>query len=81
MSQKVMSHNLPDDPDPPHAMAIAMEWVSRITVVGLEMVLPGVAGQWLDQRYGTSFLALLGFAIGLTLALWHLIIMTQPKKK
>jgi hypothetical protein len=29
------------------------------------MVLPGLGGQWLDGRWGTRFLALLGFALGL----------------
>lgn len=58
-------------------MATAMEWVSRITTVVLEMVLPGLAGQWLDEQWGTSFLALLGFALGITFAIWHLLVMTR----
>jgi hypothetical protein len=40
------------------------------------MFLPGVAGQYLDRRWGTSFLVLLGFALGLTLALVHLLAIT-----
>jgi len=59
-------------------MAVALVWVSRITTVGLEMVLPGLAGHWLDQRFGTQFLAIAGFAFGLTAGIWHLIIMTRP---
>ena len=36
-------------------------------VVSLEMVLPGLAGYWLDQRLGTVVLfMLMGFAVG-----WH----------
>jgi hypothetical protein len=62
-------------------IADAVEWVSRITVVALEMVLPGLAGQWLDERYGLSFLALLGFALGLTVGIWHLLVMTKPRDK
>ena len=69
------------EPLKPHSMAVAMEWVSRITVVSLEMVLPGLAGQWLDQRWGTQFLALLGFACGISGAMWHLIVMTRPAKR
>ena len=57
-------------------MATAMEWVSRIMTVVLEMVLPGLAGQWLDEQWGTGFLALLGFALGITFAIWHLLVMT-----
>lgn len=61
--------------------ADAVEWVGRITVVALEMVLPGLAGQWLDERYGLSFLALLGFALGVTCGIWHLLVMTKPRGK
>lgn len=46
------------------SIALAYEWVARITAVALIMVLPGVAGRWLDVRFGTGFLALIGFAIG-----------------
>lgn len=67
-----------DEPETPHAMAIAMEWVSRIITVSLEMVLPGLGGQWLDRRWGTSpLLLLLGLALGLSLGVWQLIRMTR----
>jgi len=56
-----------------------MEWVSQITTVVAEMVLPGLAGTWLDHRWGTKFLTLVGFALGLTVGIWHLIAMTRPK--
>jgi hypothetical protein len=56
-----------------------MEWVSQITTVVAVMVLPGLAGQWLDDRWGTGFLALVGFALGLTVGIWHLITMTRPR--
>jgi hypothetical protein len=58
-------------------MALAIEWVSKITTVALEMVLPGLLGTWLDKRWGTSFLALAGFALGITVAIWHLLKMTS----
>ncbi len=58
-------------------MAVAMEWVSRIIAISLEMVLPGLGGQWLDRRWGTQYLALLGFALGISFAIWHLIALTQ----
>lgn len=60
-------------------LAIAMEWVSRITTISLEMVLPGIFGQWLDARWGTSYLVLVGFALGLTTGLWHLIALTKTR--
>ena len=58
-------------------MALAMEWVARITAVGIEMVVPGVAGLWLDQQMGTSFIGLVGFVLGVVGGVWHLLIMTQ----
>lgn len=67
-------------PQPRHPLALAVEWVARITTVALEMVLPGLAGNWLDQYLGTQFLALAGFALGLTVGVWHLLRML-PKTK
>lgn len=59
-------------------MAVAMEWVSRIITVSIEMVLPGVAGGWLDKRLGTAPLfTLAGFGLGITVAIWHLLVMTR----
>jgi hypothetical protein len=55
-------------------MATAYQWVSRITIVALEMVLPGLAGYWLDQRIGTGVVfMLIGFGLGFTAAAVHLI--------
>jgi F0F1-type ATP synthase assembly protein I len=69
-------------------MAEAMKWVSRITTVALEMVVPAIAGQWLDKQWGTSFLVLIGLVLGVSVGLMHLIAMTrenesrnQPGKK
>jgi hypothetical protein len=45
--------------------------------VALVMVLPGLGGLWLDRQYGTKFLALLGFALGVTLGIWTLLIMVR----
>lgn len=48
-------------------------------IVSLEMVLPGLAGYWVDQRLGTRVLFLLvGFALGTTAAVVHLIRMVRP---
>ena len=68
-----------NDDRPP--LAVGMEWASRIFAVALEMVLPGLAGQWLDKRWGTGFLALLGFALGVTLGIWHLLVMTRATNR
>jgi hypothetical protein len=58
-------------------VATAMQWVSQITTVALEMVLPGIAGHWLDKRWGTEYWALVGFGIGLPTAIWHLLLITK----
>jgi|GEM_PF-911416 len=73
------SSNRDSDKQPP--MAAAMTWVSRITTVCLEMVLPAVGGVWLDERYGTSFWVVVGVLVGGALGLWHLLQLTKPKAK
>lgn len=50
----------------------ALGWVSRIMAIGLTMFLPGVAGNWLDARLGTSFLGPLGLAAGFSVAILSL---------
>jgi hypothetical protein len=62
-------------------MALAIGWVSKITTVALEMVIPGLIGTWLDKRWGTQFLALAGFALGITVSIWHLLKMTSSGNK
>ena len=69
-----------------HPLAEAMEWVAILTTIALEMVLPGLAGQWLDRRLGTRFLVLVGFVLGLSVGMWHLLQVTKsdsdsPKRK
>ena len=44
--------------------AFAFGWVARMTTVVLEMVLPGLGGQWLDSRWETHYWAVAGFWIG-----------------
>lgn len=58
-------------------MGEAMEWVGRITAVALIMVLPGLGGQWLDQRFATKFCGLAGFALGLVLGISTLLVMVK----
>jgi F0F1-type ATP synthase assembly protein I len=74
----------PDDAeaaDGRSAMAKATEWVSRIMTISLGMVLPGLAGYWLDTRLGTIPLFLLvGFALGGLLAFGQLRAIAQNTK-
>jgi len=62
-------------------MAEALEWVSRITSVGIVMVAPGLAGDWLDKRLGTGFLSLLGFGVGIAAGVTFLIWMTNSSSR
>ena len=63
------------------SIALTYEWVARITAVALIMVLPGVAGWWLDVRFGTKFLALIGFAIGFCAGFAALLTMVNGNNK
>ena len=58
-------------------LAAAFEWVARIMAAAVMMVLPGLFGQWLDERFGLSVLAWVGLAIGITLGMVYLINQTR----
>ena len=63
-------------------MAVAMQWVSRITTVSLEMVLPAALGYWLDGRWGTTpWLVSVGAVLGFTVGIRHLLEMTRAGSK
>lgn len=61
------------------SIAIAYQWVGRIFTICVEMILPGIAGYWLDQYFGFefSFLALVGFLLGLVFGMTHLVLMAN----
>ncbi|MBI3464814.1 MAG: AtpZ/AtpI family protein [Planctomycetes bacterium] len=44
--------------------------------MALEMAVPGIIGTWLDRRWHTHFLTLVGLAIGVSVGIWHLLILT-----
>jgi F0F1-type ATP synthase assembly protein I len=60
------------------AVAIAWAWASQIIVIAAEMVVPGLLGYFfLDKWLGTRVLFLLvGLALGMMLAILHLVRMT-----
>jgi hypothetical protein len=62
-----------------HPIAVAMEWVAKITVVGLEMALPPIGGGLLDRRLGTSYWALVGAVVGVLCGMAHLLQMTAAE--
>jgi hypothetical protein len=49
--------------------------------VALAMILPGVVGEWADRRFGTEFLVIVGFAIGLVAGMGSLLVMTRAAGK
>lgn len=59
-------------PPQPPPIAEALAWVSRITSVGLLMVLPILGGRWMDERWQTRFGSQVGLVLGLTLGLLQL---------
>lgn len=62
-------------------MVVAAEWTSRVTTIALEMVLPGLAGLWIDRKLGTVLVFLvLGVALGMTVGMIHLVRMTAPRQ-
>ena len=67
-------------PSPP-PMALAMEWVAKITTVAMEMFLPAVGGAYLDRRWGTNYWALIGVVLGFVVGMWHLLQMTRTAGK
>jgi F0F1-type ATP synthase assembly protein I len=48
--------------------------------VAVEMVLPGLAGYWIDQRLGTKIVfLLLGLVLGVVGGMIHLLRLLSPK--
>src|SRR6478735_7845419 len=64
------------------SVARAYQWASRIILVSLEMVLPGLVGYWLDTWLGSVVVfMLIGFAAGCTWGVWHLVKMTSDIRR
>lgn len=76
--QELRARHVTTPTDDRSPTAKAYQWSSRIMVVSLEMILPGLAGYWVDRQIGTGFLFLLvGLVAGCTGAMWHLLRMTK----
>jgi F0F1-type ATP synthase assembly protein I len=68
-----------DERGKPNPIALAMEWVAKITTVGLEMALPAIGGGYLDRWLNTNYWQLVGIVVGMIVGMWHLLQMTRPK--
>lgn len=63
-----------DSGDNRSAYARAMEMVTRLTAIGLEMALPGLGGFGLDRWLGTSpALLIVGVLLGFVLGMYELL--------
>lgn len=61
-------------------MAVALDWSSTIISISVAMVVPGLAGYWLDGKLGTRFVfLLLGMVLGVVVGIWQLVRLTQKK--
>ena len=71
-----------DTPDGRSPVAKAAEWSTRIMTISLEMVVPGLVGYWLDNKFGTKFVLMLaGFVLGFITAIKHLLYFTQKANR
>ena len=57
--------------------AQAIEWFSRTITILIVMVGPGLLGNWLDQQFGTEFLAIVGTIAGVTLSTFVLLLLAK----
>jgi len=64
-------------PDNRHPVAVAVEWVSRITAIALEILAFIWLGSWLDSKFGTRYWTLVGVVVGPVLGFWHLLVLTR----
>lgn len=63
-------------------MAAAMQWVTKITTVSLEMSLPAAGGYWLDDRWGTDpWLVIVGAILGFVVGFRHLLQMAEQSNR
>jgi hypothetical protein len=68
------------EPEPPYSEASI--WLGRVTT----MIAPGLVGLWADRQFGTSYLGLIGFVVGLTAGITQLLvgprsILQKPRRK
>jgi len=60
-----------------NAINASINAFSRVLAVMLLMIVPGVVGYFLDKWLGTQFLIVIGFIIGMVLAIFGLILVAK----
>ena len=78
MSDKRENNGKRSNLDP---IALAMEWVAKITTVACEMFLPAVGGRYLDSYLGTKHWIVVGLVAGFVVGMWHLLQMTRSPNR
>jgi hypothetical protein len=68
------------DEGPP--FADASFWLGRVAT----MIAPGIVGLWADQKFGTNYLGLIGFLVGLTSGIAQIVLrfrslLQNPRKR
>ena len=82
MTRRLIGPRVNDSSDDRSPMAVAMAWTSHVTAISMEMVLPGLAGIWVDRRLGTGMLfLLLGVAFGFALGMWSLLKLARTPRR
>ena len=60
-----------------NALNTSINAFSRVLAVMLLMIVPGVVGYYLDHWLGTRFLIVIGFIVGMILAIFGLILVVK----
>jgi F0F1-type ATP synthase assembly protein I len=62
--------------------ALAYQWSARITTISLELVIPVLAGYWLDHRlHLLPLFLILGAILGFVTATLSLVRLTKPPRR
>ena len=73
-------HPASSDKGPP--FSDASFWMGRVTT----MIAPGIFGLWADRKFGTTYLGLIGFLVGLTAGITQIVLrsrsmLRKPQKR
>ncbi len=65
------------------AISLAYAWATRVIAVAITLIVPALIGAWIGQKFGTAWtiiLLLLGFALGVTGAVFQLMQIAKDSK-
>jgi F0F1-type ATP synthase assembly protein I len=64
-------------------ISLAYAWATRVIAVAITLIVPALIGVWIGQKFGTAWtiiLLILGFAVGVTGAVFQLIQIAKDSK-